>query len=137
MVLDDLAAVRASQGTDVQDFRQFLELVEAAELRGKHVAFEMTFFFKSVLLQVERHGGTLPLAALAALTGTGMTEGAFGMIVAWLNEHGLPLTGEGDALYLHPVGQDFLDGFNAFSSDPERWVELAKKFNCEDVLCDA
>lgn len=117
-------------------FEEFLEFVETYHLRKLHRAFPLCFFFRTVLEAVDRRGGQLPIDALAHLTGTGVHEGAFAMMVAWLNDHGLPLTGAGDALYLHPVGRDFLEGFRAFGTCPERWVELAAKFGCEEVLVD-
>lgn len=119
-----------------QTFAEFLQRIETYEFRHKHRAFPLCFFFNTVLKEVERHGGRLTIDQLAHLTGTGVHEGAFAMMVAWLNDHGLPLTFEGDALYLHPVGRDFLDGFKAFGSCPERWVELAEKFGCTGVLVD-
>lgn len=119
-----------------QTFAEFLERVEACGLRHKHRAFPLCFFYRTVLEEVDRQGGALTIDALAHLTGTGVHEGAFAMMVAWLNDHGLPLTGEGDRVYLHPTGRDVLDGFRAFGTCPERWVELAEKFGCEGVLRD-
>lgn len=120
----------------VQTFREFLELVENHELRSAHRVFPLLSFYREVLDQADRRGGTLPIDVLAHMTGTGMREGAFAMIVGWLTEHGMCLTGEGDALYIHPIGRRLFDGFEAFGVHPERWVELAETFGCTEVLLD-
>lgn len=116
---------------DDQTFEEFMAALDVYGFRSRNCSLALLAFYNDVLEEVDKRGGDLPIEVLAHLTGTGITEGAFYTIVAWLNSHGLPWNGDRTGLYLHPVGAGFLDGFRAFSSCPNRWEELAVRFGVD------
>lgn len=114
-------------------FAEFLEFMEVYEFRTLPYPEPARFldFHHAVLEAASR--GLVTWDALAVVAGLPSRTGAFWVVVDWLGSHGLPTDGDGEGVYLHPVGDSFLRGYRLYGHDPERWDELLNRFVAEGI----